>query len=311
MKNSQRKPIFRDSFKALGTDITLALVLTSNEERESAAKISEELHRFYAGKEAIFSRFNPKSELSELNRNLNQFQKASSDIGNVSASSLYFYKKTGGYFDPRILEILENIGYDKNFKDLNFSTNKTNKNSRIAAVSLEEDLKIEENRIFLKERVDFSGIAKGYITDQAALFLKSKGWRNFLLDSGGDMFASGSDQFDEKWKISIEGIAEEIFSFDIQNQAVATSGVTRRKWEKNGERYHHLINPMNPCAFQFDLKSVTVLAETTEEADALAKALFLMGKKDGIEFSSREKIESIFLDCRGNSFLSFEAGLMN
>ncbi|MDO8529177.1 MAG: FAD:protein FMN transferase [bacterium] len=304
MENSAKKPIFRDSFKALGTDINLTLILDNGEELEAAKKISEELRQFYKEKELVFSRFNPDSELSKLNRNLNQFQKASFDIINLAKSSLYFHKKTKGYFDPRILETLENIGYGKTFKDSDFIINKESKNPKSLTNKLDEDLKIRVNEIFLGNRVDFSGIAKGYITDQVSLLLKSKGRGNFLLNSGGDMFASGSDQFGEKWKISVEGIPEERFYFNIQNQAVATSGVTRRKWEKNGKRYHHLINPMNPRAFLFDLKSVTVIAKTTEEADVLAKTLFLMGKKEGLNFSSKEKIKSIFLDRGGNLFLS-------
>lgn len=307
MENSAKKPIFRDSFRALGTDINLTLILDNDEEREAAKKISEELRQFYKEKELIFSRFDPDSELSKLNRNLNQFQKASFDIIDLAKSSLYFHKKTKGYFDPRIIETLENIGYNKNFRDSDFMISKESKNLKSLTNKLDEDLRIQVNEIFLRNRVDFSGIAKGYITDQASLFLKSKGWENFLLDSGGDMLASGSDQFGEEWKISIEGVSEENFSFDIKNQAVATSGITRRKWEKNGERCHHLINPMNPREFLFNLKSATVIAKTTEEADVLAKALFLMGKEEGLKFSSKEKIKSIFLDCRGNLFLSAKA----
>jgi thiamine biosynthesis lipoprotein len=155
--------------------------------------------------------------------------------------------------------------------------------------------------------MDFSGIAKGYITDRGVLFLRKRGWKNFLLDSGGDMFAVGTDQFREKWKIGLEGISEKQFFLDIQNQAVATSGVTRRKWEKNKKRYHHIINPKNPCEFSFDLRSVTVIEETTEKADVLAKVLFLMNKKEGLEFSRAKKIKSFFLDYRGNLYLSPEA----
>ena len=304
MQKNKENYIFETSFKSLGTDIFLKIIFDIEKNKIKCQEDSEALKNFYVEKEKIFSRFDLESELSVVNINLKKSKKVSKDFFRLCKDSLHFCKITNGYFDPRIIGILEKIGYSEDFKNSDFSKKEIKNNIKFFSKKLEDDLILKEDEIFLNERIDFSGIAKGYITDQAVLFLKEKGWKNFLIDSGGDMFASGVDEFGSKWKISIEGMPEEKFSFDIQNEAVATSGITRRKWEIDSKRFHHLVNPKNFDKFNFDLKSVTVVAENTEEADVWAKVLFLMGKKEGLEFSRKNNIKSFFLDLRGNLWLA-------
>jgi FAD:protein FMN transferase len=167
-------------------------------------------------------------------------------------------------------------------------------------------LKIKKNKVLFNRRMDFSGIAKGYITDKAAEFLKNRGFQNFLIDSGGDMNASGTDEDKNPWSISIEGIDENKLNFNLSGKGIATSGITRKKWEKNGQKFHHLINPKNPQEFLFDLKTVTVVSENTERSDVWAKVLFLMGKEKGLKYSDENNIASAFLDYRGSMYLSGE-----
>lgn len=293
--------IVQSEFKALGTDIEVKIV-TDDDKLQEVRQALEKIKLFYFKKEKIFSRFDPESELTHLNKNLGKYSKASRDIIEVAQKALEYCEKTGGFFDPRVIGILEGIGYDKDFKKI------TDLSVSVAVQplhgNLSDDLKIEENNVLFNCRMDFSGIAKGYITDRAADFLKSRGFENFLIDSGGDMYASGKNEDGDFWKISIEGIEDNKLNFSLSDKGVATSGITRRKWEGNGQKFHHLINPKNPQEFLFDLKTVTVILENTEKADVWAKTLFLMGKDKGLEYSNENGIASAFLDYKGNVFLS-------
>jgi FAD:protein FMN transferase len=292
----------QNEFKALGTDIGTKIVLSGNHESDVAKKVLDELKLFYFEKEKIFSRFDENSELSGLNEKLGEYSEASRDIIEIAEKSLYYNQLTGGFFDPRIIGALEGVGYDRDFGKIKKTEAKISQEE--FSKDLEEDLKIEKNKVKFNCRMDFSGIAKGYITDRASEFLKNKGFGNFLVDSGGDIYASGTDENDEPWNISIEGTDENKLSFGLSDRGIATSGITRRKWEISGKKYHHLINPKNPQEFLFDLKTVTVISENTEKADVWAKILYLMGKERGIIFSNENDIASAFLDYRGNVCLS-------
>lgn len=292
-------------FKALGTDIFLVIICEREEEKIQAQKDLKAVCEIYEKHEKIFSRFDAKSELSFLNNNLGNFQEASAEMVKVSQLALKYNLEMEGLFDPRVIEALENIGYQKDFKENNFQGNGELEKRNLG--KLTEDLKIEKNKLFFGRRMDFSGIAKGYITDKVSAFLRSKGKKNFLVDSGGDIFAQGLDEKKEKWKIALENIAEEKMLLEISNAGVATSGITRRKWKVGEKKFHHLINPKNPGNFAFDLQSVTVVAKNTTEADVFAKILFLQGKEKGLEFSRKENIKSLFLDYKGSLYLSEKA----
>lgn len=292
-------------FRSLGTDIGIKIILAEEKKSELVKKSLIELKSFYAEKEKLFNRFDPDSELSFLNKKIGKYNKASCDIIELIKKALSYYEKTRGFFDPRIIEILEGIGYDRDFKKIDSSGSRNLKNLRYAfRNNLKNDLKIENNRILFECRMDFSGIAKGYITDKAVGFLKKRGFKNFLVDSGGDMFAEGMDEKNRLWNVSIEGIEENKLNFNLSGKGIATSGITRKKWESAGLRFHHLINPKRPQEFLFDLKTVTVISENTEKADIWAKVLFLMGKNRGLEYSDENGIASVFLDYRGNTWLS-------
>lgn len=293
-------------FKALGTDIQLQLVV----DRIDGAKAKNDLleaKRKYFEFEKMFNRFDNESELSKINDNLGKYQQVSRDMLDVAKRSLEYNHQSEGLFDPRVLKFLNNIGYQKSFHGCDFFKDKKYIESKPLQKTLEESLNIEGEKILLHEKIDFSGIAKGYITDNIANFLISRGWKNFLIDSGGDIFLKGTDENNQPWKIGIEEIADEKLLFSLTDQAIATSGISRRKWEAGNKKVHHIINPKNPNKFDFDVKSVSVISSSAEQSDVWAKILFLMGKEKGMEYSSKNNIASVFLYYNGNARLSKKA----
>jgi thiamine biosynthesis lipoprotein len=301
----ERAGAVEKEFKALGTDIYFQIVCDENLKREAEGK-AEELQNFYFSSEKIFSRFLDDSELNKFNSGLGKFSKASPHFLELAKKILDYYELSEGIFDPRIIKVLEWTGYREDFRQNRLLADAEKSFPEIDFRDLKKDLIIQGEAIMFNCKMDFSGIAKGYITDIAGEMLRKSGFQNFLIDSGGDMCASGVDQRGENWKIDIEGIAQERIMLILKNEAIATSGIGKRKWERDGKRFHHIINPKSPEKFSFDLQSVTVVAKTVTEADFWAKVLFLKGQEAGRIFSLEKKIKSIFLDYRGNVWVSRE-----
>ena len=300
------KILIEKYFKALGTEIEVWIVSQEKEKNKLEKKFNE-LKYFYFEKEEKLSRFFSSSELVSFNNNLGKFQKASEEILHLSKKSLEYFDFSGGFFDPRVIENLEKIGYKKDFYSPDFDKEKITPIFSETHSHLKNDLEIKRDEVVFRRKMDFSGIAKGYITDKAADILRNEGCDDFLITSGGDIFASGKNEQGLDWEIVLEGFPESKFSLKVSNKGVATSGISRRKWENEGKKFHHLVNPKNPENFSFVLKSVTVIEDSTEKSDVFAKILFLMGKKEGLEFAEKNKIAGIFLDYRGNIFVSKEA----
>lgn len=297
--------IYKKNFQALGTEISLQLVVDGKQQEDLARKDAQDIASLYEKYSKIFSRFDQESELSFLNSNQGIFQSASKEMRKVIQACLDFHKKTQKYFDPRILEHLEANGYGQNFTDGVLQRQKQNLPLKFPA--LEKELIIENQQVFFARPMDFSGIAKGFITDQAVSFLLEKKQKNFLVDSGGDIFCAGADDEGKKWTVDVEGVDSKKIMFHLSDCAIATSGIGKRKWEIGGTRFHHLLNPKNIEEFSFDLSSVTVIANTTTEADIFAKTLFLMGMKNGTIWAREKEIAAIFLKYNGTSWISPKA----
>jgi thiamine biosynthesis lipoprotein len=171
---------------------------------------------------------------------------------------------------------------------------------------LKDDLKVdvEARTAIARKRIDTTGIAKGYTVDEAARFLLKEGFKNFIVDAGGDMYAAGSNDEGTPWRVAIEGIEESKLMLRLSEVGLATTGIDRKRWTIGGKKYHHLINPKDPENFSHDIKTVSVVEEKTVEADGRAKVLVLMGKVKGLEFANQNNIKALFLDYKGNVYLS-------
>jgi thiamine biosynthesis lipoprotein len=145
-------------------------------------------------------------------------------------------------------------------------------------------------------RVGLGGIAKGYGVDRAAELLLARGFTNLVVDGGGDLRVEGTDT-DGAWTVNIAHPrrAGEVFeTLRLSRGAIVTSGDYLRYFERDGVRYHHIIDPATgrPAARSM---AVTVIAPTATDADALATGLFVLGPERGLErLASIPGVEALF-----------------
>lgn len=298
--------VISKQFKKFGTEIDFQIVVADKMEILAAQKDLETAQLKCDEIEKIFNRFDPKSELMKLNAQLGVVVKVSAQFLEIAKLVLKYNQETQGYFDPRVIGDLENSGYANDFEQISKAKFSENKKTVDYERALSEDLIIKDKEIIFKERMDFTGIVKGCAVDEIADFFRKCGWKNFLVDCGGDMFFSGKDKNDNPWYIDIEGVSYQNLMLELKEKAIATSGIGKRKWEIEGKRFHHLVNPQNNEQYCFDLKSVTVVADSTKEADVWAKTLFVMGQAEAKLFAQEKKLACCILAYNGNVWISNE-----
>jgi thiamine biosynthesis lipoprotein len=302
-----KAPMISEAFRAIGTEVSVDIVLTENISTDQARAAIEKIKYIFQKNEKIFSRFRDDSELSSINNNIGKEIFVSKEMTEVLELCLKFNELSGGYFDPRVIGNLENIGYDKDFKTHDFNSEASKKITiKKIAGAFAEDIFLNHTMqsVLIKKRIDTTGIAKGYTVDEAAQFLIKDGFKNFIVDAGGDMYVGGFNDEGESWRIGIEGIADEKLMLRLENEGIATSGIDRKRWTVGEKKYHHLINPKDPENFSYDIKSVSVIEAKTVEADGRAKVLVLMGREKGLEFANKNNLKALFLDYKGNVYLS-------
>ena len=120
-----------------------------------------------------------------------------------------------------------------------------------------------------------------------------------LIEVGGEIKTRGSKPDNTPWRIGIEKPVtdqrqvERIMQLD--NLGMATSGDYRNFFDVNGKRYTHIIDPATGYPVSHNLVSVSVLAESTARADALATALVVMGPEKGVKFAADNHISAMFI----------------
>ena len=137
--------------------------------------------------------------------------------------------------------------------------------------------------------------------------MKSLGIQNGLVDAGGDLFAWGKKPNYQKWKIGIANPENEdnlITHLELENTAIVTSGNSKRYAMIDGKRYTHIIDPRTGYPAT-GLKSVSVICPDAALADALATAIFVMGKEDGLALVNQlEAVECYLIDEQNEVFTS-------
>jgi thiamine biosynthesis lipoprotein len=136
--------------------------------------------------------------------------------------------------------------------------------------------------------VHLGGIGKGYAVDRAAAILKQRGFADFLIQSGGDLYVAGTNG-GTPWKLAIadpRGAHEPFATLQIGDGTFSTSGDYERSFMKDGKRYHHLIDPDfgEPA---MGCRSVTIVTNRAVMADVLSTGVFIMGPADGMALIER------------------------
>jgi len=134
--------------------------------------------------------------------------------------------------------------------------------------------------------LDLGGIAKGYIADQLADFLKEHGVKSAIIDLGGNIVTVGGKPGGELWHIGVNqpfsNRSEIIGSLSVGQASVVTSGIYERRFVENGTLYHHILDPKSGMPVDSDVVSVTIVSESSIAGDALSTIILLVGSEKAL-----------------------------
>ncbi|HBT34262.1 MAG TPA: thiamine biosynthesis protein ApbE [Pusillimonas sp.] len=168
---------------------------------------------------------------------------------------------------------------------------------------------------------DFSSIAKGYAVDEMARVLDHAGIPDYLVELGGEMKARGKAQATRPWRVDIEHPnahtrstrenthneqetenPESAFPIVLDNAALATSGDYLRNFTSNHTRYSHTLDGRTGQPIANQLAAVSVIHESTMQADALATALQCLGPLNGWAFAQENDLAALFFIRRKDDY---------
>lgn len=207
---------------------------------------------------------------------------------------------TEGAFDISYASMDEIWKFDGSMKEMP-AAEKIKK--AVAKVGFEKILLNQEMRtVFLMEKgmkISFGAIGKGYAADKAKEFLVSRQVVGGIIDAAGDLSTWGANVRGEKWSIGIVNplSKDEIISrVPIVESSVATSGTYEKFVTLNGKRYSHIIDPRTGYPSS-GIRQVSIFAKKAKFCDALATAVFIMGKDAGLFLVKQlDGVEVVLID---------------
>ena len=169
-------------------------------------------------------------------------------------------------------------------------------------------IRIDGNHVSIPAgwKIGLGGIAKGYAIDRAADKLREAGFRNFLVNGGGDVLVVGR-KGKHDWTVGVRdprGGPQDLVARVRANGAVVTSGDYERFRIVDGVRYHHIIDPRTGRPARL-CRSVTIVADQAERADVLATSVFVLGPTRGLQLvSTLPHVEAFIIDSSGKRWMS-------
>jgi thiamine biosynthesis lipoprotein len=251
-----------------------------------------------ARQESLFSEYQPSSDISAINLAAGQAPvDVQPEVFTLLQRSLWASESTHGAFDITFA----GCGRLWSIRDERVPDERTLAACLQAVGYRRVRLDAWHSSVWLPDanmRIGLGGIAKGYGVDSAAEVLRRRGFGRFVVDGGGDLRVEGTD-LDGAWTVQIAHPRDpgRIFAtLHLDRGAVVTSGDYVRYFERDGVRYHHILDPATGQPAR-RTAAVTVVAPNATDADALATGLFVLGPDRGLAALARlPGVEALFFD---------------
>lgn len=154
-------------------------------------------------------------------------------------------------------------------------------------------------------QIDLGAAAKGYLSQKLMELFQKKGIESAVVSLGGNVQTMGKKEDGSRYRIGIVDPADGTSLYatmEAEDQAVITSGIYQRYFEKDGKTYHHIMDKRTGKPADNNLASVTVITENGAMGDALATALYVMGEEKAVQFQKAHPEIQVILIRKDGSF---------
>ena len=242
-------------------------------------------------------------EMTMINQQAYAGVDVSDDTYYLFERALEFCEETNGAVDITIAPLLDIWGFTHDAKGNTLTDRKPSDleiRQALKKVNYKKVKLYEGNRVKINEsgvQVDLGFIAKGFVADKLKEYLVENNVESAIISLGGNVVVIGSKPDGSDYKIGIkdpdnpEGIID---SISVSNKSVVTSGTYERFVEYDGVKYHHILNTNTGYPIKTDVKSVTIISDSSLEGDALSTICLILGEEKSKDILEKYNAQAIF-----------------
>jgi thiamine biosynthesis lipoprotein len=270
---------------------------------DGPADAADRALRRVAHLERRWTRFDPDSELSWLNRAGGLPVDVSAETVVLVTAMVEAWRLTDHRYDPSTLPSLLAAGYDRSVVDGRPAAPlppDVRRGADLDAVRI--DPVAGTVQLPPRAALDPGGIGKGLAADLVASELVAGGAAGALVSIGGDLALSGRPPDGDHWTIDVEQPGEpgrRLLALHVDHGGVATSSTVSRRWTSGDRSHHHVIDPATGRPAATDLVSASVVAATAWQAEALATAALLVGSEAAPALLDDHGAAGVLVDVAG------------
>jgi len=317
-KKNRQAEAFERGFYSLGTLCSIKIFPNLRAQEHYGNLLEVDMEKILDEAEALvysfddqFSVFKEESEISAINKN------SGVQPINVKGDTYFLIKKAMEYCDLSDGRMDITVGPLSKVWRKSQKEERLTKQDELTAVKELVNfkrIKLEESKtaVLLETKgmeLDLGCVAKGYCADLIRDFLKEKNIERAVINLGGNIVVMGEQATNKGWRIGIQHPEQPRGSFigyvDIQDSSMVTSGDYERYFEKNGKRYHHILDPRTASPLDNEIVSVTVISKSSLDGDGFTTGVFMLGVSQGMELINKlNGIEAIIITKDREIFLS-------
>jgi len=274
---------YEASHDAMGTVFT---VVAYGGDRNYLAEVVDEVFDEIDLLDSQMSNYQPASELSGINREAGRREViVEPKLFQLLEDSFRYSQDSDGTFDITVGPLMKTWGFFRGQGRVPTSAELDQALRRVGY----RHLKLDHGRRTIRfdtegVELDLGGIAKGYAVDRAMEILRANGVVSALVSSGtSSIYALGSPPGERGWTVNLRDPYDARKVGDVihlRNYSLSTSGCYEKFFNRGGKSYCHIMDPRTGRPVEAML-SVTVLAPSTAQSDALTKPFFIQGPEGG------------------------------
>ncbi len=273
-----------ESRPLLGTIVTMDVCYAPGQEavvHEATTKAWQRLGEIHDR----MNRFDAKSDVSLINRAAGQSVLVHEDVYRLIKESKRLFGITDGALDVAIGPL---VALWDQAEKMDRYPSKEEVSARKVLTDVNKIMLLDDGNVQLLDpamRIDLNSVVSGFAADEAARIMMAKGLHDFLIDTGGEIYAGGKNCEGKRWRIGVEDPAKRtapVEFVELSDMAVSTSGDYEGFYKIRGQHWSHEINPVTGYPAN-KVASATVIASTALEADALSTVLCVLGPEAGLK----------------------------
>ncbi|MEN8905303.1 MAG: FAD:protein FMN transferase [Clostridiales bacterium] len=239
-----------------------------------------------------------------------QFIKLNKETYFIVDEAKKFYEKSNQTFDISMGPLIRKWNFSESNKMVVPSKEEIEKLLEISKIEdLELDPETQSARLKkVGESIDLGGCVKGYAGDKIIELYKENGVESAFINLGGNVVTLGSKPNGDDWVIGIQNPratnGRYIGTIKVKNKTVVTSGDYERYFEKDGTRYHHILNPKDGYPARSGIIGVSIISDSSTRADFLSTSAFILGLDEGMKLVESFNDGCIFITDKKKIYVS-------